>query len=208
MCRSEVKSTGRPVSDPRLTCPDCCGPKTDVRSVRCKPCADVAKRSPGSCSRESCSKAAKTNGMCKNHAEKARLAALPFAACSVADCNKDTRYGSRGLCPKHYERLKQHGATGDDAISRRPNGAGGSRQELRRSYEGTRRARRRGQFVEHVDLATVWDRDGGVCHICRQPCERWNWHLDHVVSLARGGAHSYANVAVSHPGCNLKKGDR
>lgn len=108
----------------------------------------------------------------------------------------------------HYARWQRNGTSDESAMSRRPNGAGGTRQEMRRSYEGTRRAKKRGQFVEHVDLATVWERDDGVCHICREPADRWNWHLDHVIPIARGGLHGYENVKVAHPGCNLKKGDR
>jgi 5-methylcytosine-specific restriction endonuclease McrA len=33
-----------------------------------------------------------------------------------------------------------------------------------------------------------------------------DWHLDHVVPLAAGGDHSYANTQVSYSACNLAKG--
>lgn len=71
-----------------------------------------------------------------------------------------------------------------------------------------RRAREKNAYVEDVSPAFVWERDGGICHICDQPADPADWHLDHVVPLARGGEHSYANTAVSHPKCNLKKGAR
>lgn len=45
-------------------------------------------------------------------------------------------------------------------------------------------------------------------HICRVPADPCDWHLDHVVPLAGGGEHSYANTAVSHPICNRKKGSK
>ena len=61
-------------------------------------------------------------------------------------------------------------------------------------------------FVETVNRAVVWKRDGGVCHICGMPADPNDWHLDHVRPLALGGEHSYANCRVSHPACNLKKG--
>lgn len=69
-----------------------------------------------------------------------------------------------------------------------------------------RRARRLSQFVEHVDLAVVWARDRGICHICSQPADPADWHLEHKVPLSRGGEHSYENTAVSHPSCNKSKG--
>jgi 5-methylcytosine-specific restriction endonuclease McrA len=69
-------------------------------------------------------------------------------------------------------------------------------------------ARQRGVWVEKVSRAEVWERDGGICHICQTPADPDNWHLDHVTPLILGGPHSYANTAVSHPFCNLSKGGR
>lgn len=80
--------------------------------------------------------------------------------------------------------------------------------ERARQNDAVRRARKRDQFIEFVDVSVVWERDSGICHICREPADLDNWHLEHIVPLARGGEHSYANTAVSHPGCNLRKGDR
>lgn len=189
------------------TCP-CGAPKSGTAFPHCKKCADEAKSSTGPCSVDDCERASKTNGMCKNHDERRRRAALPFLACSFEGCEKDSRHGSRGMCGMHYARASRRGSPDDAALSRRPAGAGGTRQEMRRSYENGRRARKRGNFIEYVDLATLWERDGGTCHICREPADRWNWHMDHVIPISRGGEHSYANTAVSHPGCNLRKGDR
>jgi 5-methylcytosine-specific restriction endonuclease McrA len=71
-----------------------------------------------------------------------------------------------------------------------------------------RRARKLKAFVEDVDLAVVFTRDKGICGICSLPVDPDNWHLDHVVPLARGGEHSYENTQVSHPSCNQQKGAR
>lgn len=70
------------------------------------------------------------------------------------------------------------------------------------------RARKASATVEDVDRAVVWARDGGRCHICGKVCNQDKWHLDHIVPLSRGGEHSYRNVAVSHPFCNISKGAR
>jgi 5-methylcytosine-specific restriction endonuclease McrA len=34
------------------------------------------------------------------------------------------------------------------------------------------------------------------------------FHVDHVVPLARGGEHSYANTQPACPPCNMSKGAR
>lgn len=72
-----------------------------------------------------------------------------------------------------------------------------------------RHAREKGApIVEKVDRIVVYTRDGGICHLCGIQAPRYAFHLDHIVPLARGGSHAYANVAVSHPFCNLSKRDR
>ena len=70
-----------------------------------------------------------------------------------------------------------------------------------------RRAWKRGApVIERIYRAKVWARDGGRCHVCGRKADPSNWHLEHIVPLSRGGEHSYRNVAVSHPACNLRKG--
>ena len=81
-----------------------------------------------------------------------------------------------------------------------------------RSCDAARSSGRRAtvfdQWVEYVDHAVVWDRDGGICYLCGLPADPDNWHLDHVKPLVLKGEHSYANTAVSHPVCNQRKGGR
>jgi len=78
--------------------------------------------------------------------------------------------------------------------------------EKRREYKATRRARKTDAFIEAIDRQTVFSRDAGLCGICQQGVEAANWHLDHIQPLSKGGQHSYDNVQVSHPVCNLRKG--
>lgn len=62
--------------------------------------------------------------------------------------------------------------------------------------------------IERVKRADIWRRDGGRCHICGKPCDPNNWHLDHLIPLSIGGTHEPKNVAVSHPRCNMVRGNR
>lgn len=56
--------------------------------------------------------------------------------------------------------------------------------------------------------ADVWDRDGGICHLCGGlVAVGAEWHLDHVIPVSRGGTDEMRNVAVSHPFCNISKHD-
>lgn len=68
-----------------------------------------------------------------------------------------------------------------------------------------RRARLKNAFVESVDPVAVFERDGWVCGICGEAIARGEQSLDHVIPLARGGEHSYANVQASHLRCNVRK---
>jgi 5-methylcytosine-specific restriction endonuclease McrA len=77
---------------------------------------------------------------------------------------------------------------------------------IHRKKEALRRARLRGCEAEAIDPAVVFERDEGVCGICGGAVDPADWHMDHVVPIARGGPHVYANVQVAHPRCNSSKG--
>lgn len=71
-----------------------------------------------------------------------------------------------------------------------------------------RKARlRAAPVVEMIDRQYIWSRDGGRCHLCGGAADPAAWHLDHLVPLSKGGEHSARNVRVSHPTCNLRRGD-
>jgi 5-methylcytosine-specific restriction endonuclease McrA len=79
--------------------------------------------------------------------------------------------------------------------------------ERKAAYQVTRRARKAGSpTIGKVDRGQVFERDRGICHICKLVVDPKHWHMDHIVPLSKGGAHVMANVAVSHQRCNDSKG--
>lgn len=77
---------------------------------------------------------------------------------------------------------------------------------VREKAAARRAIKRNAPVFEPVHRDVVWERDRGRCHICGRKADPSNWHLEHIVPLSAGGEHSYRNVAVSHPACNLRKG--
>ncbi len=74
----------------------------------------------------------------------------------------------------------------------------------RRSNQQNREARKRGKLVEKVDHTTVFARSKGICGICDKIIVG-DFDVDHIVQLAHGGEHSYANTRAAHPACNRKR---
>ena len=78
---------------------------------------------------------------------------------------------------------------------------------LRRKQDAKRRAIERECFVEAVDPRVVFERDQGICGICREQVDPMSpWEMDHIAPILRGGEHSYANVQLAHRRCNRSKG--
>ena len=78
-----------------------------------------------------------------------------------------------------------------------------------------RRAAIKTTTVELVESLKVFERDGWTCQLCLDPVDKallypdpMSRSLDHVVPLAKGGAHTYANTQLAHLLCNQRKGAR
>ena len=72
-----------------------------------------------------------------------------------------------------------------------------------------RKARKLGNECERVSYVAILAKWGMVCHICGgEIADRTDLHFDHVIPLARGGAHAERNIRPSHAFCNLSKGAR
>lgn len=75
-------------------------------------------------------------------------------------------------------------------------------QRLRRE-----RAAATGHALESLDRGRIYRSTKGRCTVCGQhiPPDS-DWHEEHRVSLAAGGANDYSNVGPAHGQCNLEKG--
>lgn len=74
-----------------------------------------------------------------------------------------------------------------------------------RHSSALRRARQKNNHGERVDYIEIMLRDRMRCHICRGGVMRSELHFDHVIPLAKDGAHAAHNIAVAHKSCNLRK---
>lgn len=87
-------------------------------------------------------------------------------------------------------------------------------REGRRIYKAARRAKEKGPGADRIDPIAVFERDNWRCIHCgvrtpkrlRGTYEDKAPELDHIVSLADGGAHTWGNVGCSCRKCNLEKG--
>lgn len=52
----------------------------------------------------------------------------------------------------------------------------------------------------------IFERDGGRCVHCECALDCGNFHVDHLLAIARGGSDHDDNLAASCPPCNLAKG--
>lgn len=72
--------------------------------------------------------------------------------------------------------------------------------------DARRRALKAGATIEPVDAAAVLA-SRPDCYLCGDLLAGY-LHLDHIVPLARGGAHCMANLLPTHEPCNLRKSDK
>lgn len=85
----------------------------------------------------------------------------------------------------------------------------------RRDARHRRRARKRKAFVEEVWRPVLFERDNWTCQLCGDAVnpnlkypDPMAATVDHIVPLAKGGEHSYANTQLAHALCNSLKSDR
>lgn len=72
--------------------------------------------------------------------------------------------------------------------------------------QDTRRARLKGVQVGRIDREAIIARDESTCYLCGKKCAPPEIHLDHVIPISRGGAHTEDNIRVACSTCNVRKG--
>lgn len=80
--------------------------------------------------------------------------------------------------------------------------------EKRRERVMRRNARKKKTSIGPVDYRRIWERDRGFCYLCGQKVDPKDCWYDHVIPLAKGGAHIESNIAVTHSWCNQHKSAR
>ena len=59
-------------------------------------------------------------------------------------------------------------------------------------------------------ISEMLDAQGGTCPLCKQIIERstlGRFHIDHIIPFSWGGGYERDNLQVTHPSCNMSKGD-
>lgn len=79
------------------------------------------------------------------------------------------------------------------------------RRTQRVKHQMAREARKKQTFVEYVDPIRLYERDAGICGICKQSVHVNAFEVDHIRPISKGGEHSYQNTQISHPSCNRRK---
>lgn len=77
-----------------------------------------------------------------------------------------------------------------------------------RARHADRSAARRAMCAENIDRWAVAARDNWRCAYCEVALNRRTLTIDHVLALARGGAHTWDNVTACCLTCNTSKGDK
>jgi len=80
-----------------------------------------------------------------------------------------------------------------------------------KSKNHIKRARKCQATIETFPVLEVFERDSYVCQLCHKKVNRrLKWPhplsatLDHIVALAKGGAHSRQNTQLAHLVCNMR----
>jgi hypothetical protein len=76
-----------------------------------------------------------------------------------------------------------------------------------KSLDHTFKNRPKTRPVNTARRQDIWLRDQGRCYICQKQVDRFNFELDHLLPISRGGSSDPSNLAVSCRFCNRSRGN-
>lgn len=106
---------------------------------------------------------------------------------------------------RRYQKPQRRAQQIADALRWKQNNPEKTRQ-INRAMAARRKSAMRPYSVTQRDLRRLWHRQDRACAYCRAPIVMRGCHQDHVIPLARGGAHSIGNIVLACAPCNLSKG--
>lgn len=109
---------------------------------------------------------------------------------------------------KELARCKEYRETNREKIAARSRRYLENNRDKCYAHVYKRRARKLSVPNETIIREEVFLRDKGMCGICGGQVDPNNWHMDHIYPISKGGSHTYDNVRVTHPTCNLQKSDK
>lgn len=152
------------------------------------------------------------HGHCSRCSKHYRKAAFNQVYCSVvcASAKWVPSHKACAECGGQFMQAERWQRTCCDACQSR------AKRRARRVAKARRRAATRGRKAQSIDPIKVFERDGWRCHLCgcrtpkalRGTCDPRAPELDHIVTLADGGTHTWGNVACACRACNGAKSAR
>jgi 5-methylcytosine-specific restriction endonuclease McrA len=163
--------------------------------------------------------------VCEAEFERERKPGRPPTVCSPECRAEDNRRRAKGWYHANPARIAEHpsrtaprrkvyyagyyAANRASEIQRSLAYARGPGRDAKRARDAARFALTRGApTAERFTLDEIFDRDGGVCHLCLNAVPRVDATMDHVIPVTKGGPHTRANVKLAHRSCNTRKGNR
>lgn len=168
---------------------------------------------PDSCTVDGCTNPHFARGMCATHWRRARADADP-------QWHEDQKQQRRQWHARDPERIAEYRrrsrALHYDATNARIAKWRQENPDRVMLHNWQRRRREYGLPENTVDVVhpgIVWERDGGICQICRRPIDPdlpvshpMSATVDHIVPVSDAASeHSYANTQLAHFDCNRRK---
>jgi 5-methylcytosine-specific restriction endonuclease McrA len=167
------------------------------------------------CRCDECRAAKKVDNKARRDLEAAREYAKSYRETNRDRVLEATRRWRSSNADKISEYQTQYNKRNRDKIRTYQRGYRQENPHFHRAANQRRRARLMGAFVEDVDHQVVFERDNWTCRLCGKLCDNTVKFphvdaptLDHIVPLANGGEHSYANAQTLCMSCNCAKGNR